>query len=271
MMRRVAVIALLVLALAAPVWAAGARALVEQGNEAYAEGNYEQALTAYQEAARLKPESAEIQINLGNAYVQQGDVQKALQAYGRALATQDEELRARALYNQGTARLSMQDYDGAIDALRQSLRLTPTDEDARYNLAYALKMKQEQQEQEQEQQEQDQEQDQQDQEEQEQDQQEQEEQQEQDQEQQEQDQEQQDQEQQEQDQQEQEQQQPEQQESEQQQAEQQQAEETTPPPDEQIDPAMAAQLLDQLLEEEQEELKLRMQRGTSDEDVDQDW
>jgi Ca-activated chloride channel family protein len=238
--------------------------LVRDGNQAFRDGRFDDALAAYQQAAQLEPNRPEVQINLGNALLQKNDPPGAIAAYNKALGAADERVRQRALYNRAGAQLAAQDFKGAIDSLRRSLRLDPNDEDAKHNLLYAMKKKQEQEEQQQQQQEQQ---------EQQQDQQQQQEQQEssdnkdesaQDQERQEQ--------------QKQEEQEPEPTPSAEQepqsgdQGEEQQAEQaqTQQEPGE-MDPQLAAAILDALQKEEQAELKRRLQQVPANADVDQDW
>ena len=59
-------------------------------------------------------------------------------------ARNDEEL-ANINHNLGNSLLKENKIDLAIEAYKTSLRINPNDEDTRYNLAYAQKMKQQQQ------------------------------------------------------------------------------------------------------------------------------
>ncbi|NLH47671.1 MAG: tetratricopeptide repeat protein [Myxococcales bacterium] len=289
---------LLLLFLGGLAWAPASRAdsvpgLVSRGNQAFAAGKIDEALADYQQAAELDPSRPEVQINLGNALFKKGNPADALKAYTNALTTDDPGLRSRALYNRGTAQIALQDYGSAIQSLRQSLRLNPNDEDAKHNLLYAQQKKQEQDEQKkQDQDKKQQDQNKQDQDKQDQDQQDQDKQDQDKQDQEQQDQDKQDQDQQDQDKQDQQkqdqqkkqgeqqstpqpqdqqqQQQQEQQSAEEQQGEAGEAQEATPSPD-QIDPAVAAAILDALQKEEQQQLQQRLQTEKSDEDEDKDW
>ena len=59
-------------------------------------------------------------------------------------ARNDQEL-ANINHNLGNSLLKENKIDLAIEAYKTSLRINPNDEDTRYNLAYAQKMKQQQQ------------------------------------------------------------------------------------------------------------------------------
>ncbi len=74
--------------------------LFTEANEQYAAGNYAEAATMYEQILTEQP-SAEVYYNLGNAYFKQGELSQSILAYER------------------------------------SLRLDPTNKDARYNLRFA--------------------------------------------------------------------------------------------------------------------------------------
>ncbi len=135
----------------APLFAAPVSKLVEEGNQLYRKGKYSQAIRKYEQAAVDLPESAEIYFNEGNAYLSQGDTEKArkllLQA---AQKSTDIKLEARAKYNLGN--LAFQEakkyqddnLKKAISKLEESARfyretldLDPTDNDAKYNIEIA--------------------------------------------------------------------------------------------------------------------------------------
>jgi tetratricopeptide (TPR) repeat protein len=61
--------------------------LFTQGNAQYAEGNYAEAATQYEQLLAQQP-SAEVYYNLGNAYFKQGELAQSILAYERALRLQ---------------------------------------------------------------------------------------------------------------------------------------------------------------------------------------
>lgn len=130
-----------------------------EGNEAYAEQAYLEALQLYQSAQIESPELAEPYYNAANAFYRQGDYPAALEQLQMALQYVDEEsLAESSLYNLGNSLFNSQELDTAVEAYTQALLLDPHDQDAKYNLELALQQQQ-QQEQEQESESQEQEQD----------------------------------------------------------------------------------------------------------------
>lgn len=122
--------------------------LLRKGNSAYAKGQYLQAEIEYRKALDLSPGGADASFNLGNALFKQGRHDQAVNMFEAGIeAESSAELKARALYNLGTTHLARQDYPAATEALKQSLRLNPDQEDVRHNLAVAVKLQQEQEQQ----------------------------------------------------------------------------------------------------------------------------
>lgn len=128
------------------------------GNEAFSEQAYLEALELYQSAQIESPELAEPYYNAANALYRQGDYPAALEQIQTALQYIDEvTLAESSLFNMGNTLFNSQDLGTAIEAYKQALLLDPADLDAKYNLELALQQQQEQQqEQEQQEQEQDQ-------------------------------------------------------------------------------------------------------------------
>lgn len=178
-MKKFAVILLLLTLPGMAAYAQKEKILTHRGNEALSKGDIESAREAYTEALKINPKYSEAQFNLGNTYqmesralleeVQnipdQGQQQAMLEKVheiSKVAAAEYEKLTGevkeadkvnKLQYNLGNAQVLGGELDKGIDAYKEALRKDPTDEDARYNLAYAhyLKKQQEQQEQEQDQ------------------------------------------------------------------------------------------------------------------------
>ena len=71
------------------------------------------------------------------------DADTMRQAAADTLRTDDE--RAQAFYNLGNAQFKQQKYKEALESYKQSLRLNPSDQEAKYNYAYTKRLLQKQQ------------------------------------------------------------------------------------------------------------------------------
>ena len=126
---------------------------VSRGNEEYEKQRYRNAESAYRVSLKKDAKQYTGNYNLGNALYRQNKYEEAGQQYLNAAANNnDPEKQAKAMYNMGNALLKAEKYKESIEAYKRALRLNPNDEDARYNLSYALqKLKQQQQQQQQQQ------------------------------------------------------------------------------------------------------------------------
>ena len=126
---------------------------IQQGNEAYRKADFASAVKDYTNALRIDDKNTIAKFNMANALQHNNDAAKALQAYDEVIKNApDAGLQSKAYYNKGLSRLQQKDVAGAVDAFKQSLRLTPNDNDTRENLQKALEeMKQQQQSQQQQQ------------------------------------------------------------------------------------------------------------------------
>lgn len=108
------------------------------GNGLYEQGNYADAVNAYQAAQVAAPDAPESYYNAGSALANTGRLQSAVEALDQALKTADPDLMAKAYYNLGNVYFDMAQFDKAVDAYREVLLRHPDDEDARYNYELAL-------------------------------------------------------------------------------------------------------------------------------------
>ncbi len=78
--------------------------------------------------------------NLGDAYYKQKKYDEAMKAYQNVLSkTKDKDLKGKAFYNIGNSLLDDNKLKESIEAYKNSLKMNPKDEEAKYNLSYALK------------------------------------------------------------------------------------------------------------------------------------
>ena len=118
------------------------RSLVRKGNRQYNKGNYEQSIGRYEQALQAAPGQFEAIYNLGNALYKAERFDRAEQTMQQAAADSlraDTE-RAEAFYNLGNAQFKQQKYQEALESYKQSLRLNPSDMEAKYNYAYTKRL-----------------------------------------------------------------------------------------------------------------------------------
>jgi Ca-activated chloride channel homolog len=126
--------------------------LTEQGRRLYAGGDHPQALSAFERAARARPQDRRGWFNLADALYKNGKFDEAAALY-KALGDEARSPLAQpSRFNLGNALYQKQDYHGAIQAYRDALHLAPGDLDTRRNLELALRALEEQQKQKQQQQ-----------------------------------------------------------------------------------------------------------------------
>jgi len=123
---------------------------IKQGNKLYEQGKYAEAEVEYREGLKKNPQSYGANFNLGNALYKQEKYEDAIQHYQIAgSGLKDNKEKAAISHNIGNAFLKKEKYEESVKAYKQALRYNPTDEDTRYNLAYAQKMLLQQQQQQQ--------------------------------------------------------------------------------------------------------------------------
>ena len=138
MLQKVSYWLFILLSLSLLGWIGSWSRLVKRGNQHYTAGRYDAALKAYQLATDQQPDNAIARYNLGTALYQQGQFDKAADAFRHSLVATDSTFRARGYYNLGNAQFQLGDYRGAIRSYTSALRLNPTDIDAKSNLELAL-------------------------------------------------------------------------------------------------------------------------------------
>lgn len=127
------------------VFLAGAsRNDARKANQAFENGNYDEAARLYQQAIAADPADARLHFNYGNALYHLGETEEAREAFEtyKQLAETVEE-HALADYNSGKMFADLEMYNEAADQFRQALINNPDDPDARFNYELALLKQQE--------------------------------------------------------------------------------------------------------------------------------
>jgi len=117
------------------------RGLVNEGVENYNEGNFSDAEVNFKKGVEKAPESFEAKFNLGDAYFKQERFDEAIKSYNSAMVFAKDDLdTARVHYNIGNSLLKAQKINESIEEYKKSLKLNPGDQEAKYNLSYALEL-----------------------------------------------------------------------------------------------------------------------------------
>ena len=120
-----------------------------KGNAEFEDGNYVAAIDNYRSAQNEDPDVPEPYYNSGGSMYRQGNLDSAETQLKQANGTAEGELAQRSNYNLGNTYYDSQNFESAIEAYKESLRLNPDDKDAKYNLELALKQQEQQQQQQQ--------------------------------------------------------------------------------------------------------------------------
>jgi Ca-activated chloride channel homolog len=127
---------------------------IRKGNKEYRQQKYSTAEQRYKSAIKVNPGSKEAIYNLANTSYKQGRWDEALKGYEKyvSLEKQNPLNLGMAFHNMGNVYLhkhpakdDKENYlEKAIDSYKQSLRINPNDDETRYNLAVAQKLRQDQ-------------------------------------------------------------------------------------------------------------------------------
>lgn len=124
------------------------RSLNNDGVDLYKNKKYTDAEVNFKKGIDKDTNSFHPRFNLGDSYFKQGKYDEAVKAFGNsATKAMTKEEQAKSFYNMGSSFIKAEKYKEAIDAFKKSLKLNPTDKDAKYNLSYAIEKQKEQQKQ----------------------------------------------------------------------------------------------------------------------------
>ena len=98
-------------------------------------GRYQDAVEAYKQTIRIKPDYADAHYNLGVAYYKLGRYQDAIEACKQTIRIKPDY--AKAYINLGVTYYKLGRYQDAVEAYKQAIRIKPDFADAHYNLGVA--------------------------------------------------------------------------------------------------------------------------------------
>jgi tetratricopeptide (TPR) repeat protein len=142
---------LLVLPLLQAARAESARTSVRQGNRLYAQGNFNEAISSYEQALLEKPQAREPKFNKANSFYRLDDLAEAMDLYKEVAAeSKDMKLVTKAKYNLGNCffqkglkqrdsdlQKALEDLKTSITHWRQVLDIDPQNEKAAKNIEVA--------------------------------------------------------------------------------------------------------------------------------------
>lgn len=118
------------------------RSLVRKGNRDFAKERYDRSIERYTQALEAAPENFEAAYNLGGALYRTEKYEEAAKMLERIAAdsTRTDQERAEAFYNLGNAQFKQEKYPEALESYKNSLRMNPADQEAKYNYAYTKRL-----------------------------------------------------------------------------------------------------------------------------------
>jgi len=112
---------------------------IETGNGYYRQQQYDKAETEYRKVLETSSGDKTAKFNLADALIKQNKADDANKLLSQLnFAETDNDLRSKAVYNQGVILTQEKKLEGSIEAYKATLRLNPADQEARENLQKAL-------------------------------------------------------------------------------------------------------------------------------------
>jgi tetratricopeptide (TPR) repeat protein len=120
-------------------FAQSTRELINNGVDLYNEQKFADAEVNFKKGNEKSPDNFEAKFNLGDAYYKQQRYDEAMKSYQTAFVDAKNDLdKSKIYYNVGNSLLKSQKVKESIGAYKEALKLNPDDQQAKYNLSYAL-------------------------------------------------------------------------------------------------------------------------------------
>lgn len=114
-------------------------AAIREGNKQYKQGQFDKALPAYQKAVAQNPKNAIARYNLANARYKTGNLEAAEKSFDELIEnTTEKTYKEKGYYNKGVSLTKQKKLQESIEAYKNAIKLNPADEDTRFNLQKAL-------------------------------------------------------------------------------------------------------------------------------------
>ncbi|MDG1933806.1 MAG: tetratricopeptide repeat protein [Flavobacteriales bacterium] len=142
------ILIILAILIGIPIFAQQKQSLLREGTKLYSDSSYSQAEIKYRKALEKDQDYFKSSFNLADAVYKQERYEEASSLFNalKDNASSKDDL-AKVYHNLGNSLAKENKYEKAINAYKNSLRINPTDDETRYNLALTKKNKQKQEEQ----------------------------------------------------------------------------------------------------------------------------
>lgn len=118
---------------------------VADARKLYNKGEFKKAYEKYKRIKKYVPSTVNIDEEIAQSAYKSGDYKAAQSFYEKSTQSKANKSKAQSFFNLGNSYMKSQEYQKAIEAYKNSLRLVPNDEEVRYNLSEAIrKLKQQQ-------------------------------------------------------------------------------------------------------------------------------
>ncbi len=108
--------------------------------DAYKKADYSKALKYYESAQKKAPDNIDLSDEMAQSAYKAREFEKAEKIYQQSGNSKKSTInKADNYHNLGNSRMKSKNYQGAIDAYKESLRLNPNDDNTRYNLSEAIR------------------------------------------------------------------------------------------------------------------------------------
>ncbi|HKL07619.1 MAG TPA: tetratricopeptide repeat protein [Bacteroidales bacterium] len=150
MKRKNSILFIILALLALNTFAQQERKYIRKGNKAFENGNFDDSEIFYRKAIDKKDDSYSATFNIGDALYKQEKYDDAINQFSD-LTNQEltKEDKAKIYHNLGNSLLNHKKIKESIEAYKHALRNNPSDRETKYNLAYAQKLLEQQQNQDQ--------------------------------------------------------------------------------------------------------------------------
>lgn len=116
------------------------RDTLDLAREAYKKEDFGKALDYYEKAQKGAPENVDLSDEMAQSAYKARKFEQAEKIYQQGNGSKkDRQEKAAGYHNLGNSRMKQKNYQGAIDAYKESLRQNPNDEQTRYNLSEAIR------------------------------------------------------------------------------------------------------------------------------------